>query len=497
MKKLDKKAVAIVLLSTALVSVMSFSFAWFINNSDVALGSENEFAIETGYSLSISRYLGMVQNPANPENEDDLIESWSEFGVKTSFTSPTLKDITGDGMSFATPYSLITKYNSLNIAIERDAPVFPMYEIKSDEHDRYYIEETLKFRTNMACGIYLSNSSYVLPLNAADDTTYDQTNESIKLEHISSNNIAGAARVAFLERTEPVVEEDPNASSGTGGTSGNSVPGTSGNTSSHSDASTTPTVDVLSDDVLSLKQIWIPNPQFQLKFDSTTLESNDFTLTGIREDSYGYYTNNTEEGHESEGVLHTYTADDYVSKKIVVGNDVLFNSKTSFINRATPLLMFEDDSGEFFEKKLTIRVWIEGTDREANEALNMGKFRLNLNFAGVLKQAPVQEEVDFINGITLNKTTRKLMTADNEAVSNFDEVIYSVNGIDWYDYNSSIPATYSTPSNGVMVNKDINDFYIKLKENSNLSRDLYKHLTFADDPEPVNPDPDPEEGGES
>ena len=37
-------------------------------------------------------------------------------------------------------------------------------------------------------------------------------------------------------------------------------------------------------------------------------------------------------------------------------------------------------------KSVTVRIWVEGNDRETHDALTGGSFKLNINFMGILKE---------------------------------------------------------------------------------------------------------------
>ena len=73
---------------------------------------------------------------------------------------------------------------------------------------------------------------------------------------------------------------------------------------------------------------------------------------------------------------------------------------------------------------LKVRIWIEGTDREAVEALKGGRFKFNLSFVGFTK-------------VENNNTPKITLDGENNLVGLNESMEYSVdNGINWIPYKN-------------------------------------------------------------
>jgi len=371
-KKVNKKIVTIILLGALLAISLPFSFAWYFVNKDVSLNSDDNFLIEVGQSLEVSRLLSV---------DDEGKETWSDYTSKPiTISSPILKDCSSGGQKFSVPYGYDPDTN---------APLFPLFNISSKEAAGYYVEVTLKFRTNITCGIYLSNNSYILP---ADETKYPTP--SAWISGVSCNNIAGAMRASF---TEDIMDSTGKV--------------------------------VLN----QLKQVWIPNDHYQLYFDSKG-DPSGFTKNGYREAKYGYIQNAALEVDRYK----YYETSDYLNKNVLVG-DNLAEYKSSMTNASKAITSFVND-GTVQVKRVTVRVWFEGTDREADSAFNKGKCQFRIAFCAIMKQERSQEDDDRLDDLTGNAVARKIYIDDTEEVevTADDNIQISPNGIDWYDY----PMTY-------------------------------------------------------
>ena len=116
--------------------------------------------------------------------------------------------------------------------------------------------------------------------------------------------------------------------------------------------------------------VWAPNSQIEyFKL------SNSISLSGQVEDSYTYAigqgisdiksipTNGRNAGIDSEGSF--------------LWGDI---EKITDKSNMRPILQFDNSYGTENIKEVKIRVWVEGTDREAIAALIGGKFKLNIKF---------------------------------------------------------------------------------------------------------------------
>lgn len=300
--------------------------------------------------------------------------------------SASYPDITGDGKNFICPMFLDSDDN----AFLDDPNTFRIIDEKNE--DLYYITLRITFRTAANTEVYLSNESYVSPksLDVSD------LNKSI-YGNISRDGIAGAVRVAF---SEEILDQ-------------NGVP------------------------MEEVRNIWIPNDKYELYYEADLAK---FKESGTREASYGYQ-------YLKDGKIETYTFshEDYYSKKVTVGGSEFLASatkddgSTAMINQSQKLLDFssevEDGTTGVREKTLIVRIWVEGTDREAEKALVGGEMDYKLHFICIDKDE--NPNSDKLDKIELSTSDKSLYIPDSDD-SLSGQVQYSINGIDWMDYGSNV-----------------------------------------------------------
>lgn len=381
-KKYAKFGIVLYVVILALAAVVSFS--WFIINREVSLESTNELVVTAGNNLEIS-------------NDGETWGSKVTIGLDDiNFSYP---DISGDGLKFYYPKSLTHE----DQVFENDPGT--LKEITSED-EGYYLEFELYFRTTANIGVFLEDDSYV---KGADLLNYNVG--VYKDFQIPVDGIAGAARVAFLT-------ED-------------------------------------ADQNLNVKSVWVPADKYQFSFEETGIGTEIvpvFKESGEREDSFKYVSIDT----EANKIIHNeYTINDYLEKKMIFGNQGLakkasvieveakdengdtildengeivykYQDVPAMINNSPELLTFNSKDG-FVKQKLVVRIWIEGTDREAHFAFNGGTMKYKLNFIGIEKDPALtlsQNSVTYSDG--------KLYYSGSEVGANqFD---YSVNGIEWEHY---------------------------------------------------------------
>ncbi|MBE6605018.1 MAG: hypothetical protein E7639_04875 [Ruminococcaceae bacterium] len=410
MKKSTKKNLrtAALLYVIVLVVALGVSFAWFINNREVEVRSGDNMVITVGSHLEV----GIVSNLG-------AVGSWGSLA--TINASKACPDITGDGTHFYFPTTLDTS----DMPDLNDTETF-IYINDQDNAEEYYIQVKLKFRTALPMDVYLSNTSQVYPedLNTPDDLSGS----------ISSDVIAGAVRVGISEIT----------------------------------------VDENGKEIETLKSIWIPNDRYQL-IPPTEDASISFNESGERE-QYGYLSpdNGVWDENTTSMVQRYWTEMDYASGRVLVGNGQLASEATTsgsqnvpaMANGGIPLLSF-NGSGTMEEKVMVVRIWVEGTDREAHTNLNGGRIKYSLNFIGIEKSGYTEEEQADFNGITLGDAG--LRYANGTAVG--DEVLYSYNGIDWASYSAS------NPNFNDDVTANGNTVYIRMAESATKRPSAARKLT--------------------
>lgn len=307
-------------------------------------------------------------------NEASGEELWSQYSgyVKYEATSAKIEDISGNGKELYSPTSIITNPNTGKLEPEG------MVEAVKTDKDGYgqYLEVEIKLRSTSAMNVYLSGNSSVIPTNTSDT-------DRNAFGDFSRHYISGAVRVAILEVDEKGNEE--------------------------------------------LKMIWAPNPNIELQYDKKTgkykLEKN-----GVIEE-YSYYKKNP----TTDKIEKYYvTADEYVEKSFVLGTT---STTESMVNNSPILTTLSPSLGDdLIEQKLIIRVWFEGTDREADQALGGGQVIMNLKFIGMSeKLAPTDEMMQKVDNISIEKQDDGSYIYRNLT----EDIMFSVNGYEWIQYSST------------------------------------------------------------
>lgn len=148
--------------------------------------------------------------------------------------------------------------------------------------------------------------------------------------------------------------------------------------------------------------VWVPNEKYELASDASSIN-----YSGSAEESYKYLNVNDAGNVSGES--------EWEPDQISVGNNAL--ATDTMANEAIPLLSF-DGAGE---KKLTVYVWIEGTDREANTVLSGGNIKFNLKLVGIPKKAAAENSDIDINAVVFNNADGSF-TYNGEEMGN--EILY-------------------------------------------------------------------------
>ena len=249
----------------------------------------------------------------------DSGDNWSSELNKEIGIKDTFKEISGNGSVFYAPvYGLDNNY-----AMEIQA--FRL--VTGNEHIH---EEILDFRGDVVQNVYLDPNSCVVAVDyeGSEDPEAEQR----------KSYIDGAIRVAFFELDENGEE--------------------------------------------TLKCIWAPNSKVEYSY-----ESDSFNRDGTVEPYYCYQT--------SETVVNPSTlnsSNSHVAKIYTTGTDEAgcgYNPGYKFmwsngqgLPHNAPSLLTVDVSGEddLYYKRMKVRVWLEGHDRECVSLLSGQKFTVKLQF---------------------------------------------------------------------------------------------------------------------
>lgn len=189
-----------------------------------------------------------------------------------------------------------------------------------------YLEFEIQFKSDNPTGIFLDSDSFVYPTAGNDKASLIGENV---LRKSSSGNftrdlIAGSIRVSFVEND--VVDEKIVPKNNT-------------------------------------KLVWAPNPNYQLIKSGNTYT---FDLDSNVSQDYSYINPTT-------------------LKKEIVDNlkDNINASYSTLSADGDPMLTYISDKDDI--KSITVRIWVEGNDRETDTSLKGGIFRIYLNFIGIDK----------------------------------------------------------------------------------------------------------------
>ena len=307
----------------------------------------------------------------------DSGQTWSG-GVTIETAQPKMLDITGDGINLYKPITVDEKYQPKGFE--------KATKINSDTGEGDFIEIEVQLRTNSQMDVYLSGNSFVSPVAEGTATNSIYGN-------FSKNYIAGAVRVAVTEKDSAGKE--------------------------------------------TLKMLWDPNPYYKLTKNTNgtyTFDKTVKTANVAAADKYQYYVYNSQTGTYS---IKKFSMDEIVNKKISLGN---VGGKDELTAGDSPILtsFVPDGTQKMMYKTLMVRVWFEGTDREADQALSGGVIKMYFKFNGVNKKAVTTANQTAINNITYSNNKF------NNVVTGYQ---YSYNGFEWKTYTAGQAldtATYKT-----------------------------------------------------
>jgi hypothetical protein len=222
--------------------------------------------------------------------------------------------------------------------------------------------------------------------------------------------------------------------------------------------------------------LWAPNPNYELSR-SDKDGSYSFKTNGSVE-TYKYYKYVDKANSIFE--LVDVPADDLVYKKFVFGST---NTTDSMINGSPLLTSIEPNADTGFgESLITIRIWFEGTDREADQALSGGSTKLNLKFSGIETKPYSSELKEILDNVTANKTiTTSVVDKGLETEHTIDVIsypwknidnsiknslMYTLDGYKWTNYDPTNPNLPDIKKLLETTKKDV-VVYLKIPESSN------------------------------
>ena len=166
------------------------------------------------------------------------------------------------------------------------------------------------------------------------------------------------------------------------------------------------------------KCVWVPNANYQLLFDEETGDVNGFAQTGAAESEYLYL--NVDEANNNrvdEGTEYEKWSSDliYTGTLAIDGN----------VNDAKPIVTFTDAG----EQKVSLYIWVEGSDREANTVLSGGSLSYLLKFVGIDPKVTSNVNIDDVS----YDSGKLVYTSSGNEVGG--EILYSYDAQSWTPYN--------------------------------------------------------------
>lgn len=264
-----------------------------------------------------------------------------------------------------------------------------------------YLEFDILFKANAPLGVFLDSDSYVLP--SVGTTQNNLIGQGVlrrsSYGDFSRDLIAGAVRVAFIENDYVEDQYVPK---------------------------------------LKTSMVWAPNKNYELIY-----QNNQYTFDINSTNSQDYKYVDAEEGINYINV-----------------DNLKDNLNTDFDNdyaNGDPMITKIDENFNNGIKAVTVRIWIEGNDREAHTALTGGIFTLNLSFMGIIKN-----ENNNIPNVEINQTDMTITNYDNTMEYSKD------NGNTWIKYE--------TDNNPVFTSGD--KVYVRYIEDNNYYASKIKELNF-------------------
>lgn len=192
-----------------------------------------------------------------------------------------------------------------------------------------YLEFDLLFKANAPLGVFLDSDSYVIPSSGIEEENLIGTTALRKSTYgdFSRDLIAGSLRISFTEN------------------------------------------DYIEGEYISKLEsslVWAPNKNYELLYNN------------------GYYTFDINSDN-SQDYRYIDSSNGFEYKYISNFKDNLNTDFDTDNANGDPMITKIDPDYNGGIKSVTVRIWVEGNDRETHDALTGGSFKLNLNFMGIVK----------------------------------------------------------------------------------------------------------------
>lgn len=323
-----------------IVSILFASYAWFNKNKEIKT-DDLKITTDAHFDLQVSL---------------DGINWTTETTLNIDENFKFKNEITGNGINF---------YVS---SIKRDdgTPI----SFKQATKNKDYLEFDVWFRLSGIAGVFLEDSSYVLP--STDKIIGTDAERISSSGNFSRDLISSSVRVSFVDNEEINNEYI---------------------------LSSTPSL------------VWAPNKNYEItcnKYCSVNLNSTNKQV-------YKYI-----DASDTNNLVERYITN--------LKDEIKASYENNKANGDPMLTYINSDIND--TKKVTVRIWIEGNDRDNVTALTGGIFKLNLNFTAIAKQ--------------LDSSTPNV-SASYDGILGFDDTMeYSIDyGTNWIKYSENNNPTFS------------------------------------------------------
>lgn len=331
-------AKGIMVLLTLLILAFVISFAWYTvadpvadaKGASFALGASGDFEYAIGFynngtggSYKITDFTS-DSTALNLEN----LEA-SDGGTYNLLHDYMPIDVTGDGRTLIRP---AMSYGNKEIDQSSNDYSLADPNVQYISFDLYFRSTVPNVPIKLGNGSWAKGNCEYNNLGYTGSSTAADFNKST-YGNFSKDAVVGAVRIAFVPYNK-------------------NLPASFANLSAYEDD----TPQYLAD---SASLLWLPKPELQLIEGST---ATNWTLSTTANNNQHTYYSIFESGHPKQ--VKTY------SNTITTAMITAQNREFTRIDNSVHI-------GEYYYSKVNVRIWVEGTDKEARRATSGGKFGVN------------------------------------------------------------------------------------------------------------------------
>lgn len=392
-----------IMMLVALVVIIVAVSAWFVGRVDAEAQGISVRTSNSGIDIApcVKTYNSdytevLTDGPGEFKNglrfPDDLTDDQKNFlGGKLSLS----KDCTGDGMALIVPdFNVTNDYERVrettgkevnpniigNEAVSQEqARIKKLQNPEKDTVEYQYLQFEFYVRSKES-KLYLRADSQLLAETESNGSIFTEITDKDNPKKSAYGNfnvdgLVGAMRVSFVAEACNAVNQ-------------NWIPENDTSRLNYTNTVRSPSVRQL---------LWVPRPDVKLNISTEKGNITDWSLSKqARGDAYqnayySYYKNKEDKSGlqlisndtDSKAVVSPYVETGHPS----LGDNINISDFSSLqdFERETVTLPIKDNNSltdTYYLTKITMNIWIEGTDSEARRAMDGGKFNLILTFSG-------------------------------------------------------------------------------------------------------------------